>query len=72
MSWSKEALNSKEFKTGLKKASEFDLTMAKVSLGIELKRGEKVKSKIAAVEKEIERRKKGARGNDSRGQRRIG
>lgn len=58
MSWSKEALNSKEFKTGLKRASEFDLTMAKVCLGIELKRGEKVKSKIAAVEKEIERRKK--------------
>lgn len=55
--WYRQLVSSKEFKNGLKKASCFDLTMAKVSLGIELRRGEKVKSKIAAIKKEIERRK---------------
>lgn len=56
--WYRESANSKEFKNGLKNAAPFALTMAKVALGIESKKGEKVRSKFEAVSKEIERRKK--------------
>lgn len=56
--WCRENINTKEFKTGLKEAEAFDLTMAKISLGIELNKGKKVRSKFEAVQKEIERRKK--------------
>jgi len=56
--WYRKPLNSLEFKKGLKEAEPFALTMAKVALGIEFKRGEKVESKVTAIKKEIERRKK--------------
>lgn len=56
--WYREPLNSRKFKTSLKEAVPFALTMAKVALGVEFKKGQKVKSKITAVEKEIERRRK--------------
>lgn len=55
--WYRQPLQSKEFNDGLGQASDFSLTMAKVCFGIELKRGEKVKNKFEATEKEIERRK---------------
>jgi hypothetical protein len=70
--WYRESISSRKFKTGLKEAAPFALTMARVALGVELKKGDKVKSKLDAISKEIERRRKSARGNDSRGQRRIG
>lgn len=56
--WYRESANSKEFKNGLKNAALIALTMAKVFLGIESKKGKKVRSKFEAISKEIERRKK--------------
>lgn len=57
--WYRESINSRKFKTGLEEAAPFALTMARVALGVELKKGDKVKSKFDAISREIERRKKG-------------
>lgn len=55
--WYRWPIDSKEFREGLRQASDFSLTMAKTSLGIELKKTGQGRGKLNEVKKEIKRRK---------------
>ena len=56
--WYRQSVDGKEFKTGLKETKLFRLYMLLASLVKEQKEGQKVEDRIAAVKKEIDRRKK--------------
>lgn len=56
--WYRQPVDSKEFTTGLKETKLFRLYMLLASLVKEQKEGQKVGIRVAAVKKEIDRRKK--------------
>ena len=56
--WYRQAVDSNEFKTGLKETKLFRLYTILASFVKEQKEGQKVGIRIAIVKKEIDRRKK--------------
>lgn len=70
--WYRESISIRKFKAGLKEAPLGQLKNLKVTFALEQRQGQKVSTRFAAVSKEIERRKKSAENNSTRGQRRTG
>lgn len=56
--WYREAVNSKEFRAGLKEEKLFRLYTILASFVKEEREGQEVEDRVKAVKKEIERRKK--------------
>ncbi len=56
--WYRQSISSKEFKAGLKEAPLFQLKNLLGVFAKEEREGQKVKSRLAAVKEEVERRKK--------------